>query len=210
MILLFILIHVTAAHVPAFGKCRIDNTVSKSWGMYVDVKDSYSCLLNVPKGENISFSISLPAQYVDTYDLEITLFGHGAADTICDPTFSGWGGVPAWRKLDSALDSIKKIPIQNITTLVFEPFGVGGYREIASCQGKAIVGDEFFNLTVHNLQNKEIPISIGIGMAESFTIVELFLMSFSIAQTWNWSGSHFYIMTLIVSVLIYTITCFRT
>lgn len=209
MIFLFLLIHVAVAHMPVFGNCRIDNTVSKSWGMYVNVKDSYSCLLNVPKGENVSFSISLPAQYVDPYDLEITLFGHGAADIICDPTFSGWGGVPAWRKLDAGLDSTKNIPLQNTTTLVFEPFGVGGYREIASCQGKSIIGDEFFNLTVHNLQKKEIPISIGIGMAESFTVFEIFLMSFLIAQTWDWSGSHFYIMTIIVSVLMYTIVCFK-
>lgn len=210
ILFLFLLsIYRVRSHVPTFGECRIENTISKSWAVYTNVEDSFSCLLNVPKNEDISFSISLPANYNDPYDIDITLFGHGAIETVCDPYFSGWGKEkPAWRKLDSSLDSTKIIPTQNVTELVFEPFGVGGYREIASCQGKATIGDEFFNLTIHN-RGKTIPISIGVGMAESFTVWEVFFMSFSIANTWNWAGSKFYIMTLVLSILLYIIISFK-
>ena len=190
------------AHMPKFGDCHIDTV--KSWGVYAKVNNSYSCMLDVPAGENVSFSVSLPASYTDPYDLSITLFGHGAADIECDPDFGGWGETPAWRRLDAGIDSTKTIPVQNQTELVFEPFGVGGYRAVAACQGRADIGD-LFNLTVRNLRDGVVPISIGVGVVESFNALEVFLMSFYIAQTWSWSGSHFYIMSLFVTVLLYIV-----
>lgn len=196
MFLLLLLVG-ASAHMPTFGDCHIDNTVTKSWGVYARVNHSYSCLLNVPAGENVSFSVNLPASYT-AYNLSITLFGHGAADIECDPDFSGWG-----RRLDAGIDSTKTIPVRNETKLVFEPFGVGGYRAVAACQGRAVIGDDLFNLTVRNLRDGVVPISIGVGMAESFNALEVFLMSFSIARTWSWAGADFYILTLCTTVLVY-------
>lgn len=204
MILLFLLFYSAYAHMSTFGECHIADTVSKSWSAYADVNDSYSCTMNVPAGNNISFSVNVPAQ-VTEYELRITLFGHGAADIVCDPDFGGWGEKPAWRKLDAGLDSTKIIPVQNKTSMVFEPFGVGGYRAVAACQGKAVVGDDLFNLTVYNLRSDPVPISIGVGMAESFSFTDILLMSFSIARVWSWAGSHFFVMVALVTVLMYII-----
>jgi len=204
MIILLLLFSSAYAHMPTFGDCHIEDTVTKSWGAYADVKDAYSCTMNVPAGENISFSVNVPA-HVTEYDLRVTLFGHGAANIECDPDFGGWGEKPAWRKLDAGLDSTKNIPVQNKTSMVFEPFGVSGYRAVAACQGRAVVGDDLFNLTVYNLRSESVPISIGVGMAESFSFTDLLLMSFSIARVWSWAGSHFFVLVALVAVLLYII-----
>lgn len=202
MMLIFLLFGTAYAHMPTFGDCHIEDTVSKSWGVYTDVKDAYSCTMNVPAGNNISFSVNVPAG-VSEYDLRVTLFGHGAADIECDPDFGGWG--EKRRKLDAGLDSTKVIPVQNTTSLVFEPFGVGGYRAVAACQGKAVVGDDLFNLTVYNLRNDTVPISIGVGMAESFSFTDILFMSYSVARVWLWAETSSFVVVAMVTVLMYII-----
>jgi hypothetical protein len=158
--------------------------------------------MNVPTGNNISFSVNVPA-HVNEYDLRVTLFGRGAATVQCDPDFGGWGEKPAWRKLDATVDSTKIITVQNRTSLVFEPFGVSGYRTVAACQGMVDSGDDFFNLTVYNLQSESIPISIGVGVAESLSFTDILFMSFSVAQVWFWAETSFFIMVWLVTALLY-------
>lgn len=195
--------------MPIFGDdIHIDNTQSKSWGVYILLKDTYSLTMDVPKGENISFSISVPTSYEKHPDLTVTLFGHGASDINCDSEFNGWGTKPEWserRRLDTGLDSTKQIVTHDTSKKEFEQFGVGGYRPVAACQGQALIGDDLFRLTIINNDSDDVPLTIGVGMAESFGFVELLLMSFTILQTWLWAGKGWSLVIPIVAVLWYVL-----
>jgi len=208
LLLLFLNIIKVCSHMPIFGDgLHVENTKSKSYGVYVSVEDSYSLTMNVAKGDNISFSLSVPDYYEKQPDLTVTLFGHGANDTVCDPEFNGWGTKPGWeksrRRLDAQLDSTKQIKVRKTTEKVFEPFGVAGYRPIAACQGKAVIGDDLFRLTITNHGEEPVPISIGIGMAESFDFFDILFMSFTLMQSWLWAGKYWSFVIPIAAVLWY-------
>jgi len=207
LLLLFLVVTEISAHMPIFGDdLHIDDTQSKSWGVYISVEKSYSLTLNVPAGKNISFSLSVPDTYEKQPNLTVTLFGHGAADIVCDPLFNGWATDPEWnkgRRLDGALDSTKQLVVHKTTEKVFEPFGVGGYRPIVACQGKAIIGDDLFRLTIVNHDEEALPLSIGVGMAESFGFIDLLFMSFTIIQSWLWAGKWWSFIVPIAAVVWY-------
>ena len=177
--------------MPIFGNdLHIKDTENKSWGVYIKVEKNYSLTLNVPAGNNISFSISVPDTYEKQPNLTVTLFGHRASDIECDPDFNGWNTEVEWkgRRLDGELDSTKELVVHKTTEKVFEPFGVQGYRPIVACQGKAAIGDDLFRLTIVNHDDEAIQLSIGVGMAESFGFVDLLFMSFTLMQSWLWAG----------------------
>jgi hypothetical protein len=196
LLLLFLIVTEISAHMPIFGDdLHIEDTQSKSWGVYISVKETYSLTMDVPAGENISFSLSVPDSYAKQPNLTVTLVGHGAVNINCDPLFNGWATEPEWgkgprlgRRLDKDLDSSQQLTVHKTTEKVFEPFGVGGYRPIVACQGIADIGDELFRLTIVNQDEDAVPLSIGVGMAESFGFVDLLFMSFTIIQTWLWAG----------------------
>jgi len=187
--------------MPIFGdNLHIDDTQSKSWGVYIKVEKNYSLTLNVPAEKNISFSLSVPDTYEKQPNITVTLFGHGAADIECDPEFNGWATDPEWnkgRRLDGALDSTKQLVVHKTTEKVFEPFGTAGYRPIVACQGKAAIGDDLFRLTIVNHDDDPLLLSIGVGMTEAFGFVDLLFMSFTILQSWLWAGK---IWSLIIPI----------
>ena len=209
MKLLFLLLCITeiTAHMPIFGDdLHIEDTESKSWGVYISVEDSYTLTMDVPAGKNISFSLSVPDTYEKQPNLTVTLFGHGASDIVCDPLFNGWSTEPEWtkgRRLDGALDSTKQLVVHKTTEKVFEPFGVGGYRPIVACQGAAEIGDDLFRLTIVNHDADPLLLSIGIGMTEAFGFFDILFMSFTILQTWLWAGKIWSLIIPIAAVLWY-------
>ena len=192
LFLLLLCITEITAHMPIFGDdLHIEDTESKSWGVYISVEDSYTLTMDVPAGKNISFSLSVPDTYEKQPNLTVTLFGHGASDIVCDPLFNGWSTEPEWtkgRRLDGALDSTKQLVVHKTTEKVFEPFGVGGYRPIVACQGAAEIGDDLFRLTIVNHDDDPLLLSIGIGMTEAFGFWDILFMSFTILQSWLWAG----------------------
>ena len=192
LLILFLVVTGISAHMPIFGdELHIDDTQSKSWGVYITVEKNYSLTLNVPAGNNISFSLSVPDSYKKNPNITVTLFGHGAVDIECDPEFNGWATDPEWnkgrRRLDGALDSTKQLVVHKTTEKVFEPFGVGGYRPIVACQGNAVIGDDLFRLTIVNHDDDPLLLSIGVGMTEAFGFFDLLFMSFTIIQSWLWA-----------------------
>jgi hypothetical protein len=212
LFLLLLCITEISAHMPIFGdNLHIDDTQSKSWGVYISVEESYSLTMNVAAGKNISFSVSVPDTYEKQPNLTVTLFGHGASDIECDPDFNGWATEPEWknngrrldRRLDAALDSTKDLVVHKTTEKVFEPFGTAGYRPIVACQGTAIIGDDLFRLTIVNHDEEALPLSIGVGMAESFGFIDLLFMSFTIMQSWLWAGKIWSLIIPIAAVLWY-------
>jgi len=195
LLLLFLCFTSVSSHMPIFGdNLHIEDTQSKSWGVYIIVEKSYTLTMNVPAGNNISFSLSVPDSYDKQPNISVTLFGHGAADIECDPEFNGWATEPEWnkgrrldRRLDAALDSTKQLVIHKTTEKVFEPFGVAGYRPIVACQGTTEIGDDLFRLTIVNHDDDPLLLSIGVGMTEAFGFFDLLFMSFTIIQSWLWA-----------------------
>ncbi len=227
MILLFLLVSLASAHVPVFDSTSEAYKISeKSWGVYRELKkhESFSVFLDVPKDENISFSVNLAGSQdkdfnSDTKYIQVTLLGHNASQIPCDPTFTGWGYEDhTSRRLDAGQDQTQLIPL-NYGKLHFEPFGVGYYRSLAACQGKVPVADSNFTVTVKALEVIEdteeeegvLRISIGAGMAESFAVDEIIFLPITITRTWLWDQyflyfifSHIIGLVIILGTLIYT------
>lgn len=214
LLLLFLCFTSVSAHMPIFGdNLHIEDTQNKSWGVYIIVEDSYSITMNVPAKKNISVSISVPDTYEKQPNLTVTLFGHSASDIVCDPLFNGWATEPEWnngRRLDGGLDSTKQLVVHKTTENVFEPFGVAGYRPIVACQGTTEIGDDLFRLTIVNNDEEALPLSIGLGMSESFGFVDLLFMSFTLMQSWLWAGKWWSFIVPIAAVLWYILVLINT
>ena len=218
MLLLFLLFSLASAHVPAFESTSEAYDISdKSWGIYRELKkdESFSVFLDVPKGENISFSVNLAGSQDEKFNsaetyIEVTLLGHNASQIQCDPKFTGWGYEDhTARRLDGGLDQSVAIP-QKYGKLHFEPFGVGYYRALAACQGEVPVADSNFTVTVKALkvvpqddeetEDDVLRISIGAGMAEQFDIIQdILYLPVTITRTWFWDQ---YLLGFILSQLI--------
>ena len=189
LLLIALIVH-AAAHVPAFEDNLLEqDVVGKSWGVYRELAKGESMLLrlNVAKGEELSFSVNLlgSAKFVPgTEYASVTLYGHNTSQLVCDPEFTGWG-----RRLDAGLDQLRVFNVDTTDKgFHYEPFGVGLYRSLVACKGNVVVGD-IFNLTITALE--DIPVSIGVGMAESFGFMDFLVMSVSLGRTWvldAWSG----------------------
>lgn len=184
---LCVLFQLATAHVPVFDDDLLDqDIIGKSWGVYrhLDANQSMLLRLNVAAGEELSFSVNLLGSAPFTEGKEyvtVTMYGHNTTDIHCEPDFAGWG-----RRLDVGLDQLRTF---RTTTdddgFHYEPFGVGLYRSLVACRGDAVVGD-IFNLTITAID--DVPLSIGVGMAESFGFVDFWVMSFSLTRTWLLDG----------------------
>jgi len=184
MILILILLSQANAHMPVFNDNLYEKDVTdKSWGVYTYLRqgESFKMYLNVAEGDNVSFSVNMAgsqAFQTGTQYVNVSLSGHYAQDIKCDQHFTGW------RRLLE--DSTQPLPVETSDKpLVFEPFGVGYYRPLASCQGKANVGDRFW-VDIHALEH--ITMSVGAGMAEQFTALEIITMPVTILRTWAWDN----------------------
>ena len=113
----------------------------------------------------------------------VTLYGHNTTDIVCEPDYTGWS-----RRLDAGLDQLRTFQTNTEDNgLHYEPFGVGFYRSLVACKGDAVVGD-IFNLTI--TAHEDVPLSIGVGMAESFDLLDFLVMSYRLWHTWlldDWS-----------------------
>tara|TARA_B100001250_G_C19801436_1_gene791275 strand:+ start:268 stop:1317 length:1050 start_codon:yes stop_codon:yes gene_type:complete len=205
--ILLALFQLTTSHVPAFEDDLLEqDIIGKSWGVYRELKKDESMLLrlNVPKGEELSFSVNLlgSATFVPgTEYATVTLYGHNTTQIACEPEFTGWS-----RRLDAGLDQLRVFPTDTADNgFHYEPFGIGFYRSLVACRGDTVVGD-IFNLTITALE--EIPVSIGVGMAESFGVVDYLVMSVSLVRTWMldaWSPWWFLFTTIATVVLVYVL-----
>lgn len=199
ILLLFLSISNVVAHMPVFGEnLHIDDTQTKSWGVYILLEDTYSLTMNVPKGKNISFSLSVPGWYKEQPNITVELSGHDAKNISCDPEFNGWGTRPEWEGSGRLGDMI---PVYKTSKNVFEPFGVGAYRPVAACQGKTAGGT--FKLNITNNDLTKLRISIGVGMEESFSVEELLFMSYTILQSWLWAGNWWLLVVPIVGLVMW-------
>ena len=197
MILLLLLLHSAAAHMPVFNDNLYEKDVTdKSWGVYTHLKqgETFKVYLDVKAGDNVSFSVNMAGSqdFEEKQYVNVSLSGHYAKDIQCDPSFTGW------RRLDALIDSTQypKVETQD-KPLVFEPFGVGYYRPLADCQGKANVADKFW---VDITALHDVTLSIGAGMAEQFTAEEIITMPVTILRTWMWDN---YLVTWSIATAVF-------
>lgn len=207
----FVLLAMATAHVPVFDDDLLDNDIiGKSWGVYrkLDAGESMLLRLNVAAGEELSFSVNLlgSAPFVEGKEyVTVTMYGHNTTDIVCEPEFTGWR-----RRLDAGLDQLRTFTTDTTDNgFHYEPFGVGLYRSLVACKGDAIVGD-IFNLTITAVE--DVPLSVGVGMAESFGFVDFVVMSFSLRRTWEldaWSNWWF-LFSVVVTVGTLTVLQWNT
>lgn len=218
MLVLFLLLTVVGAHMPVFDdNLEGADVTDKSWGVYKEMKkdESFSVFLDIKKDHNISFSVNLAGSQdhlfdFDTY-IKTTLLGHNASQIECDPKFSGWGYSDSRRRLSGnhpGSDETKVIDYKP-GDLHFEPFGVAYYRPLAACQGKVPVEDDNFTLTVKVLktfsdeEDSVLRLSVGVGMAEQFSIAEILLFPITLSYVWFWDGYLFeFVFTHLVGLFV--------
>ena len=198
----FVLFALATAHVPVFDDDLLErDIVGKSWGVYRTLAANESMLLrlNVAAGEELSFSVNLlgSAPFVEGKEyVTVTMYGHNTTDIVCEPDYTGWR-----RRLDAGLDQLRTFTTDTTDHgFHYEPFGVGLCRSLVACRGDAIVGD-IFNLTITAVE--DVPVSVGVGMAESFGFHDFLVMSFSLRRTWAldaWSDWWFLFSLTVVAV----------
>ena len=191
ILILALLCNFAFAHMPVFDDdLRNKNVKDKSWALYEKIKqgDEIVLGLNIKTGNNISFSVNMAASQpfeVDVDYVNVSITGHNASQIKCDPQFNGWRVLSGTHGSD-VVDQTQVITTTKVLEpLYFEPFGVGYYRKLAACQGPVPVGD-MFNVSIKAL--KDIDLNVGVGMAESFSFVDIISMSVWITQTWFWDN----------------------
>ena len=190
-LLLLLLAGVDSGHMPVFDDDLHEKDVhGKSWALYESMKvgDNLLLRLTIDAGQNFSISVNLAGSqaFEEGVDyVNVTVRGHNAESIDCDPAFNGWR-VLSGTHAPGVVDETKIIPTTTVgEPLHFEPFGVGYYRKLAACQGNATVSD-VFNVSITAL--KDIQLNVGVGMAESFGVLDILLMPIWIVQVWFWDG----------------------
>ena len=191
ILILALLCNFAFAHMPVFDDdLRNKDVKGKSWALYRKLKQDSKIVLglNIKTGDNISFSVNMAASQtfeVDVDYVNVSITGHNASQIKCDPQFNGWR-VLSGTHGGGMVDQTQVITTTKVLEpLHFEPLGVGYYRKLAACQGRVLVGD-VFNISIVAL--KDIDLNVGIGMAESFSFVDIILMSIWIVQVWFWDN----------------------
>ena len=96
MILLLLLLHSAAAHMPVFDDNLYEKDVTdKSWGVYTHLKqgETFKVYLDVKAGDNVSFSVNMACSqdFEEKQYVNVSLTGHNASDIKCDPSFTEIG-----------------------------------------------------------------------------------------------------------------------
>ena len=206
-LLLLLLAGAASAHMPVFDDDLHEKDIhGKSWAVYetMTAGDNMLLRLTIDAGQNFSLSVNMNGgqTFEEGVDyVNVTVTGHNAQDIDCDPAFNGWR-VLSGTHAPGVVDQTKVIPTTTVgEPLHFEPFGVGYYRKLAACQGNVTVSD-VFNVSITALT--DIQLNVGVGMAESFSFLDIILMSIQIVRTWWWSGyfAQWIIFTVILVLLI--------
>ena len=158
------------AHVPELLGAGRDHVVpdfsAKSLGLYFRLgQNSTRFHLTCKPGETLSLSLSKPVGVAGTATAALSGLG------TCSPGFTGWG--------DRRLLELPKVEPQK----EFEPFGVGGYVPLVACETEC---DGAVVLTVAG--RNELPVVLGAGTIEKFSVGDLAFMSFTLYGVFRWTG----------------------
>jgi len=195
------------AHMPVFPGSTsasepflINDVTSKSWGIYGTLDSSSDAIawLSMDGVKEEEMSVSLQRnEKAGFYD--VAIWGPGLSSVNCTPDWYGWthgvSGVFLTRDLSELPLSVKEaIGSEEAFVLhgdakedpEYEPFGVNLYWPIGGCKS-TFPSSARYNMALVVL-NGTIDYSLGVGMVESFSVVELITMSFVMLRTFIWGG----------------------
>lgn len=215
------------AHLPVFPKSteasspyKLENIDIKSYGVYGDLKSNDIVWLEVEAEKGWDLSVSLQRNKEEAvYD--VAVWGPKLNNVTCgNKNWFGWthsveNGHHFTRNLTelppsvlSAIDSSEAFVLHGDGQEAphFEPFGVGVYWPLAGCRDTFPATGTYYMALV-NPKEDTVSFSLGVGMEESFTVLELLLMPFVILDTFVWSGRSLETVLgtfLISTALVYT------
>jgi len=206
-IVFFLYFSLVVAHVPVFPPTtsssdafQLKDVTKKSYGVYGELAADDIVWLEIEGIKGEEMSVSLQRNEVEAvYDLAI--WGEGLDNVTCgQKNWYGWthalGGHYFTRNLTELPTEVKgAIGTSEAFVLHgdgkeaehFEPFGVGVYWPLSGCKD-TFPATATYRIALVNPAEKTAYFSVGVGMVESFSLVELLLMPFVIYRTFLWSG----------------------
>lgn len=220
-ILLFLFFTSVNAHMPVFPSStsslaphHLSDVIGKSWGVYGDTESITWLTMDGIKSEEMTVSLQRNRD-IGFYD--VAIWGPGMNQVNCSTEFFGWahGVTDSYFTRDlselpaavlQAIDGSEAIVLHGDAKQdpEYEAFGVNVYWPIGGCKDK-FPATATYSLAVLHPQNKTQSFSLGVGMAESFTVPELLTMSFPMLQTFLWGGR-----SMVSLVMIYAMTWLLT
>ena len=196
------------AHVPVFPKSteasspyKLKDIDMKSYGVYGELRSNDIVWLEVEAEKGWDLSVSLQRNKEEAvYD--VAVWGPQLNNVTCgNKNWFGWthsvgNGHHFTRNLTELPPSVLSAIASSDAFVLhgdgqeaphFEPFGVGVYWPLAGCRDTFPETGTYYMALV-NPKEDTVSFSLGVGMEESFTVLELLLMPFVILDTFVWSG----------------------
>ena len=204
------------AHMPVFPGStsssvphHLSDVIAKSWGVYGDTGSIMWLTMDGVKAEEMTVSLQ---RNRDLGFYDVAIWGPGMNQVNCSTEFFGWahGVTDSFFTRDlSELPAAVLAAIDGSEAIVlhgdakkdpeYEPFGVNVYWPIGGCKDK-FPATATYSMAVIHPENKTQKFSLGVGMAESFTVSELLTMSFPMLQTFLWGGRSLGLMVMIYAM----------
>jgi hypothetical protein len=220
-ILLFLFFTSVNAHMPVFPSStsssaphHLSDVIGKSWGVYGDTASITWLTMDGIKSEEMTVSLQRNRD-IGFYD--VAIWGPGMNQVNCSTKFFGWAHGVTDSYFTRDLSELPAAVLQAIGTSEaivlhgdakqdpeYEAFGVNAYWPIGGCKDK-FPATATYSMAVVHPENKTQKFSLGVGMAESFTVPELLTMSFPMLETFLWGGR-----SMVSLVMIYAMTWLLT
>ena len=199
------LVYQCLAHLPAFPDpakvYKPKHWKSQSEGIYL-YKTPFVMYLQAKKGDKLQLSLSIPGHHeIPTGNLTLSITGPEAASIVCSPDWNGWNVEEDTRRRLSVNSRLIVNASSNQEKLEYEPFGVGYYKSLRSCNSTfPATGRYIVEVTS---TNKDIRYSLGLGMAESWENFFNPLLPISLARVFHWSGRSW--VSIIAPLVVYDV-----
>lgn len=226
-LLFSLLVLPSSAHLPVFPTSteaskpyKLEAINTKSYGVYGELKSEDIVWLEVEAEKGWDLTVSLQRNKVEAvYD--VAIWGPSLNNVSCgNENWFGWAHSIGnkhhfTRNLTdlppsvlSAIGSSEGFALHGDGSEPshFEAFGVGVYWPLAGCRDTFPATGTYYMALV-NPKEDTVSFSLGVGIEESFTVLELLLMPFVILDTFVWSGRSLETVLgifLISTALVYT------
>lgn len=203
----FLSASLVASHLPVFPPAtsasspyELASVTDKSYGVYGELGPTDIVWIDMEGVEGEEMTVSLQrSEKRAVYD--VAIWGEGLDSVTCgNKNWYGWahsvGGHYFTRNLTELPAAVREaigssdafvLHGDGIEAPEFEPFGVGLYWPLGGCKD-TFPTTATYHMALVNPKEELVAFSLGIGMVESFSFVDLLLMPFVIYRTFVWSG----------------------
>ena len=207
VLLFFLYLSLASAHLPVFppptsssSPYELSSVTEKSYGVYGELAATDIVWLEMEgiKGEEMTVSLQRSEKRA-VYD--VAIWGEGLDSVTCgNKNWYGWahsvGGHYFTRNLTELPAAVREaigsseafvLHGDGLEDPEFEPFGVGLYWPLGGCKD-SFPATATYKMALVNPKEELVAFSLGVGMVESFSLVDLLLMPFVIYRTFVWGG----------------------